>query len=80
MSEILDFQAGREARIAGKKRDARRNADWLRGWEQVDADERVAAIERDIDKLVRHKQAERERLNPPVYVDPRSLPPMGAKQ
>ncbi len=36
---ILDFQAGREARISGAKRDARRNADWLRGWDQVDADE-----------------------------------------
>ena len=34
MSEILDFQAGREARIAGKPRDRRRNADWLRGWDQ----------------------------------------------
>lgn len=40
MSEILDFQAGREARIAGKKRDGRRDADWLRGWDQIDADER----------------------------------------
>ena len=38
-SEILDFQAGREARISGAKRDARRNADWLRGWDQVNADE-----------------------------------------
>ena len=37
-SEILDFQAGREARIAKKPRDGRRNADWLRGWDQVDDD------------------------------------------
>ena len=71
MSEILDFQAGREARIANRRRDGRRNADWLRGWDQVDNDERVAAIERDIEKLVRQKQAERDRLNPPVFIDPR---------
>lgn len=40
MSEILDFQAGREARIANKPRDKRRNEDWKRGWDQVDADEK----------------------------------------
>lgn len=40
MSEILDFQRGREARMSDKPRDARRNAGWLRGWDQVDADER----------------------------------------
>lgn len=45
MSEILDFQAGREARIANKPRDGRRNADWLRGWDQVDADYRRATGE-----------------------------------
>lgn len=39
MSEILDFQAGREARINGAPRDKRRNAHWLRGWDQVNADE-----------------------------------------
>lgn len=33
MSEIIDFQDGREARIRGRNRDARRNADWLRGWD-----------------------------------------------
>lgn len=38
MSRIRDFQAGREARIAKRPRDGRRNADWLRGWDQVDAD------------------------------------------
>ena len=40
MSEILDFQAGREARIANKTRDGRRNSDWLRGWDQVDSQRR----------------------------------------
>ena len=40
MSEMLDFQRGREARMDCKPRGARRNADWLRGWDQVDADER----------------------------------------
>lgn len=40
MSEILDFQAGREARMANKPRDGRRNADWQRGWDQVDAQRR----------------------------------------
>lgn len=42
MTDILDFQSGHEAAIAGKKRDARRNADWLRGWDQVN-DERKGA-------------------------------------
>lgn len=42
MTDIIDFQAGREAAIAGKKRDARRNADWLRGWDQVN-DQRKGA-------------------------------------
>lgn len=39
MSEILDFQSGREAFLAGKPRDRRRNEHWLRGWdhEQEDA-------------------------------------------
>lgn len=40
MTDIIAFQAGREARISNKPRDGRRNADWLRGWDQVDADER----------------------------------------
>lgn len=71
MSEIIDFQAGREARIAKKPRDGRRNADWLRGWDQVDADERIAAIEKQIGRDVRQKQEERDRLNPPVFIDPR---------
>lgn len=34
MSKILDFQSGREARIDGKPRDGRRNADWLPDDEQ----------------------------------------------
>lgn len=42
MTDIIDFQAGREAAIAGKKRDARRNADWLRGWDQVNAEKKGA--------------------------------------
>ncbi len=70
MSEILDFQAGREARINGKLRDGRRNADWLRGWDQVNADERLNTVERRINLDVRKKQAERDRLNPPVVIDP----------
>lgn len=45
MSEILDFQAGREARINGKLRDHRRNADWLRGWDQVEEDVKRGAVE-----------------------------------
>lgn len=32
---IIQFQDGREAAIAGKKRDARKNADWLEGYDQV---------------------------------------------
>jgi hypothetical protein len=40
MSEILDYQAGREAAMAGKPRDRRRNADWLRGWDEIDRQER----------------------------------------
>ncbi|WP_283419254.1 hypothetical protein [Sphingopyxis sp. Geo48] len=31
-----------------------------------------------LNKAVREKREARERENPPVYVDPRSLPPMGA--
>ena len=38
-SDILAFQAGREAALAGKPRDRRRCADWLEGWDQV-AEER----------------------------------------
>lgn len=71
MTDIIAFQAGREARIANKPRDGRRNADWLRGWDQVDGDERIAAIDRQIKKEVRQKQIERDRLNPPVFIDPR---------
>lgn len=41
MTDIIAFQAGREARIADKPRDARRNADWLRGWDTVDMQERL---------------------------------------
>lgn len=32
---ILNFQEGREAAMAGKKRDARKSADWLEGYDQV---------------------------------------------
>jgi len=70
MSEILNFQAGREARMNGKLRDGRRCRDWQRGWDQVDADERMHTIDRRINLDVRKKQAERERLNPPVVIDP----------
>lgn len=41
MTDIIAFQAGREARIANLPRDARRNADWLRGWDTVDMQERL---------------------------------------
>ena len=37
-SEIIDYQAGREARIKGAPRDRRKNIDWLRGWDDVQAD------------------------------------------
>lgn len=33
--DIIAFQAGREAAIAGKARDGRRSADWLEGFDQV---------------------------------------------
>lgn len=32
---ILEFQAGREAAMRGDRRDKRRNADWLEGFDQV---------------------------------------------
>lgn len=32
---IIQFQTGREAAIDGRKRDARRTADWLEGFDQV---------------------------------------------
>lgn len=39
MAECINqFQAGREAAMAGRKRDARRSADWLEGWDQVASD------------------------------------------
>ena len=41
MTDIIAFQAGREARIANKPRDSRRNADWLHGWDTVDMQERL---------------------------------------
>ncbi len=37
-SEILDYQDGRMARIRGVPRDGRKNVDWLRGWDDVQAD------------------------------------------
>jgi hypothetical protein len=42
MTDIIAFQEGREARIDGKPRDARRNADWLHGWDTVDMQERLS--------------------------------------
>lgn len=44
VSEILNYQAGREARINGAPRDKRRNADWLRGWDDVDAEDNPRVI------------------------------------
>lgn len=32
---IIQFQAGREAAMANQKRDARKSADWLEGFDQV---------------------------------------------
>jgi hypothetical protein len=40
-SEILDYQAGRSASMAGQPRDGRRNVDWLRGWDDVFDDRRL---------------------------------------
>lgn len=40
-SEILDYQAGRNASMAGRPRDGRRNVDWLRGWDDVFDDRRL---------------------------------------
>jgi hypothetical protein len=34
-NDIIAFQQGREAAIAGQKRDQRRSADWLEGFDQV---------------------------------------------
>lgn len=42
MTDIIAFQAGREARIDGKPRDARRNADWLHGWDTIDMQARLS--------------------------------------
>jgi len=33
--DIIQFQEGREAAIAGKPCDKRRSADWQEGWRQV---------------------------------------------
>lgn len=38
--DIIQFQDGREAAIAGKRRDRRRSADWLEGHDQVTAADR----------------------------------------
>lgn len=32
---ILEFQAGREAAIAGAKRDGRKHKDWLEGFDAI---------------------------------------------
>ncbi|QDP55175.1 MAG: hypothetical protein Tp170SUR191951_13 [Prokaryotic dsDNA virus sp.] len=44
--DIIAFQAGREAAIAGKNRDARRSADWLEGYDQVSEDMKREARQR----------------------------------
>lgn len=36
--DIIAFQAGREAANSGQRRDARRSADWLEGYDQVKAE------------------------------------------
>ncbi len=41
MSEIIEYQKGRNASMAGQPRDARRNVDWLRGWDDVHDDRRL---------------------------------------
>jgi hypothetical protein len=33
--DILQFQAGREAAMAGLKRDGRKHRDWLKGYDQI---------------------------------------------
>lgn len=40
-SEIVEYQRGRNANLAGKPRDKRRNVDWLRGWDDVQDDRRL---------------------------------------
>lgn len=42
MTDIISFQEGREARIDGKPRDGRRNADWLHGWDTIDMQARLS--------------------------------------
>lgn len=44
MTDIIAFQEGREARIDGRPRDGRRNADWLHGWDTVDMQERLSRL------------------------------------
>lgn len=51
MTDIIAFQAGREARIDGKRRDGRRNADWLHGWDTVDMQERLMIEHGVIDRI-----------------------------
>lgn len=59
--------------------------DAVGGWRELLSDDRGRVevpidhpLVKALDKAVREKQEARERANPPVYVDPRSLPPMGA--
>ena len=33
--DILAFQSGREAAMSGERRDARRSADWLEGYDSI---------------------------------------------
>lgn len=57
----------------------------MQGWRPILSDDRGRVevsmddpLVKALNKAVREKQEARERANPPVYVDPRSLPPMGA--
>ena len=52
MTNIAQFQAGREAAIAGLPRDGRRSADWLAGWDQVEID-RLRGVEEAARRLSR---------------------------
>ena len=37
-SEFFDYLSGRVARIKGVPRDGRRTTDWLRGWDDMQAE------------------------------------------
>lgn len=57
----------------------------MQGWRAILSDDRGRVevpmddpLVKALNKAVREKHEARERANPPVFVDPRDLPPMGA--